>query len=160
MARRNPHPDDLSPKSREARRRALHALSLMRTQDYSLTAAAREAHTTLETVKKYAGTALSKEGAQYEASEWDRIVRRMRFYTPRGNIALDVKDSRSASRIAHHVAAVDKYLKTGNEEVLKPFRGKSVVVDGIAHSFEVDPETLEILALAGEVQYEDLYANR
>ena len=131
----------------------------MRTQDYSLTAAAREAHTTLETVKKYAGTALSKEGAQYEASEWDRIVRRMRFYTPRGKIALDVKDSRSASRIGRYMHAVDRYLKTGDTELLRPFRGKTVVVNGFANEFVTAPETLEQLANIGEVQFEHLYAS-
>lgn len=159
MAKRNPHPRELPPLSREARERALHALSLMRVDDYSLTAAAKEAHTTLDTVRKYAGSALSKEGAYYEASAWDRIVRPMKFITPKGLVALDVKDSRSASRIGRYMHAVDEYLKTGNEEVLRPFRSKKVVVDGVANSFVTDPGVLEQLANIGEVQFEDLYAN-
>lgn len=159
MARRNPHPRDLPPLSREARERALHALSLMRTQGLSLTAATQEAGTTLATAKKYVGTALRKEGERYQASEWDRIVRPMKFITPRGLIALDVKDSRSASRLGRYMVAVDEYLKTGDAEVLRPFGGKTIVVDKVARSFVVDPETLETLANIGEVQFEDLYAN-
>lgn len=159
MGRRHPRPSELRPRSREARERALHALSLVRTQDYSLTAAAEEAHTTLDTVKKYAGTALSKEGAHWRVSEWDRIPRPMRFITPQGLTAIEVKDSRSASAIGRYMDAIDEYLKTGNEEVLRPFRSQTFVANGVEHSFVVDPETLETLANIGQVQFEDLYAN-
>lgn len=52
--------EELPEPSRTARERALEALSLMRDEGLSATAAADRAGTTLKTVKKYAGRGLEK----------------------------------------------------------------------------------------------------
>ena len=158
MGRGLPHPSELPELSQEARNRALQALSLMRNKGHSLTHACGEAGTATETALKYAGTAIVRqENGRYDAKAWDRIVRPMKFLTPKGIIALDVKDSRSASRIARYMADVDKYLKTGDADVLRKYRGKSVTVDRVARPFITDPPELETLAAVGEVQFENMY---
>lgn len=160
MARRRPHPLELTERSQDARERALEALANVRTEGWSPTRAAKAAGTTLKTMKRYLGPVLEKqESGRYKAKGYDRMIRMMRFQTEKGLIALEVKDSRSASRIAKYWAAVDHYLTDGDPERLKPFRGKSVQVNGEPHPFITDLDTLERLALAGEVRFEDLYTN-
>ncbi len=161
MPRVHVDPRELLDRSRVARRRALHVLSLMREEGESLTRAARIVGTDRRTVVKYAGTALKqdKKGGEYEAKAWDRIPRLMRFPTRQGVIDLLVKDSRSARRLSRYWNAVDEFLKTGNTRVLRPFRGKSVTVDKVARPFITDPDALRRLGLAGEVSFEDLYVD-
>lgn len=144
--------------SQLARERALDALSRMRREGRSLTRAAREAETTPRTVRKYVGRALTERRGHPVAKPFDRLVRRMRFLTPRGNIDLTVRNSRTASRIAEHRAAVNHYLTTGDASWLRPFRGKSVRAEKVGRPFLTDPKTLSRLADAGEVAFEDLYA--
>lgn len=125
MTKRLPRPADLPEPSREARRRALHVLSLMRVDGLSFTRALRKAHTTRETVLRYVGHVLRRtESGRYRAKPWDRLPRVMQFYTRDGKIPLEVRDSRSASRVSAYVGAVDEFLKTGDEDVLRPFRGQ------------------------------------
>ena len=141
-----------------ARRRALTAVAQMR-KGKSLTRAAKLSHTTPETVVKYAGTIVARPtGKPYKAAGYDQITREMRFLTPTGVVALPIRSSASASRIGEYWNAVNHYLKTGRSNRLKAFRGKTVQVRGGHHRFVTDELTLERLANAGEVRFEDLYA--
>lgn len=85
------------------------------------------------------------------------LTREMRFLTPRGVIALPIRSSHSASDIGEYWNAVNHYLKTGRTTRLRAFRGKTVQAGGTQHRFVTDEETLERLANAGEVRFEDLY---
>lgn len=154
-----PQPDDLSPRSREARDRALDALSRMRRAGLSATTAARAAGTTLETMRRYVGTALrTQPNGRVEASAWDRIVRHMRVITEGEVIKLPVKDSRSASLLGSHESAVGRFLLTGDTSVLAPFRGKSIVVSGERRRLETDAKVLIRLGRGGELSFPDIYA--
>lgn len=148
-----------SPKSARARRAALEVLSLMRAEGKSLTAAIREAHTTRQTVVRYVASALTKgSSGRYGAKPSDRFARDLHFLTPEGQVAITVRSSRTASKIAEYMAAVDHYLKTGNTTRLDNFRGKSVKTGKLTLAFVTDPRTLDRLANAGQVAFEDLYA--
>lgn len=148
----------LRPAAQEAYERALDALALMRRDRISLSQAATRAGTTRNTVRRYAGSAIRKDArGRYAARPSDRLIRRMRFLTPRGQITLDVTNSRTASRIARYFAAVDRYLKTGKTDALREFRGKAIRVGKVAYPFITDPRTLSRLGRAGEVSFEDLY---
>jgi hypothetical protein len=148
----------LRPAERDASRRALDAISKMRTEGLSLTQAAAKSGTTVGAVKKYAAPALEKTpGGRYQATAFDRLYRRMEFLTPNGKVALEVRDSRSASRIAGYWNAVDHYLRTGDDRHLRPYRGKGVTVGKRFYPFVTDLPTLDRLAAAGEVSFEDLY---
>ncbi len=83
--------------------------------------------------------------------------RRIRFLTLRGQITLDVTSSRTATRIARYLAAAKWYLKTGKTEALREFRGKAIRVGKVAYPFITDPRTLDRLASAGEISFEDLF---
>ena len=82
-----------------ARERMFEAIQLMRSKGDSLTRAAREAHTTPETVRKYVGSALlrSKSG-RYAPTTSDRLTRRVWFLTKTGKVEVPVRGSRAASR--------------------------------------------------------------
>lgn len=148
----------LPDRSRRARLRALTVLNLMRDEGLSLTAAADRVGTTRKTVLKYTGRALEKDDAgEWEPRPWDRIIRLVKFPTPKGPITLAVRDSRSADKVARYWDAVGKFLETGNEKLLKPFRGEIVQVRGEQHEFVTDPDILKRQGRAGVVTFEHLY---
>ncbi len=148
----------LRPAEREARGRALTALSKMRSDGLSLKAAASEAGTTVNAIKRHAGSALTKtSGGRFRVKTSDRLVRSVRFPTETGSIGLDVKDSRSASRIAAYWNAVKKYVETGDASGLRRFRGKVVRVNKRGYPFITDTKVLDRLADAGELNFDDLY---
>jgi hypothetical protein len=149
----------LRPAEREARSRSLSALSDMRANPkLSLQQAAKDAGTTVNAIKRHAGSALSKTaGGRFQAKTSDRLVRSVRFPTDTGSIGLDVKDSRSASRIAAYWNAVKRYLETGDASGLRRFRGKVVRVNKRGYPFITDTKTLDRLADAGELGFDDLY---
>ncbi len=142
--------------SAEAERRAVKAVRLVR-QGKSLTAAARTAHSDPRTVKKYARIALRRRDGTYTAVPVDQMRRPMRVLTPEGLQVVDVRSSRTASRIARYWGAVDHYLRTGDRRRLQPFVGRRFRAQGQLVAYVTDPHVLEQLANAGEVRFEDLY---
>jgi hypothetical protein len=147
----------LKPAEREARLNALHALGLMRSGK-SLSAAAREAGTTPNTVQRHVGSALAKDPrGRIVAKARDRLYRPMRFLAPDGVVALDVRDSRTASRIGRYMNAVRDYIYTGDDLRLRAFAGKAISVDGQRYDFVTDLDVLDRLAHRGELRFEELY---
>ena len=144
-----------------ARERMFEVIQLMRSKGYSLTHAAREAHTTSETVRKYGRSALirSKNG-RYAATASDRLTRRIWFLTPTGKVEVSVRGSKAASRVAEHSAAVHQFLKTGDSRLLDAFQGQMIRSRNETHFFLTDTEALERLANAGEISFERLYSRR
>lgn len=144
--------------SQLAQQRAFDALRRMREEDKSLAQAAWEAHTTPRTVLKYVASALRKTSTgRFAPTQSDQLVRRLRFLTSEGITSLDVRGSKKASRVAQHWAAVDRYLRTGMTDDLTEFQGQSIRVGKKSYLFVADLETLDRLAYAGEVSFEDLY---
>jgi len=87
------------------------------------------------------------------------MIRHLRFLTPEGQIVVTVRSPKIASLIARYSAAVEHYLRTGETDRLKKFRGKSIRVGKKKYEFVTDPKTLRRLAAVGEVSFEDLYAD-
>lgn len=149
----------LRPVEQLARSRALDAISLMRRDNVSLSRAARLAGTTVNAVRRHAGRVLEQaDSGRYRAKPYDRMVREMRFLTREGVMVLSIRDSRSASKIARHMGAVDHYLKTGDDSRLRRLRGKGVWTNKRFYPFLTDLDALDRLANAGEVSFEELYA--
>ena len=71
-----------------------------------------------------------------------------------------VRGSRPAERVARHMAAVDRYLRTGDTEALAEFHGQGVRSRNESRPFLTDTNVLDRLAQAGEVSFERLYARR
>lgn len=149
----------MDERQRATKARALKALSLMR-RGLSLTAAATQARTTPETVRKYAGRAIDRQSnGHYEARPWDRMKRSVRILTPTGPERITVKDSRTATLISDYWNEIDRFVLSGATEGLKRFVNASFQVDGVKYGFLTDLNQIERLAFAGEISFEDLYAH-
>lgn len=159
-ATRRPAPisKDSPLSARLAYQRALETLAHMRSSGLSLREAARRSETTPRTVLRYTGPVVEKRGERYVAKPSDRLPRWVRVHTAQGVETVVVRSSKTASLLAEHAAAVDRYLKTGLADRLRKFRGKSFRAGKVGYPLLTDRNTLERLAEAGEVAFEDLYA--
>lgn len=154
----------LSPVARAKRDQAFEVLSLMRRDDLDLTAAIR-AHNhanpperiSREAARKYVGSALIEKKGKLVAKPYDRLLRVMHFPTPTGAIELEVRDSRSASRLAAYNNAVRTFLLTGEDRALRQFRGKEIRSGKRSYPFITDAETLIRLDQVGELRFDSIY---
>ncbi len=143
---------------RETYRRSLDVLRRMRHGE-SLYQAARAEHMAPDTVLRYAGSALTRDaGGRYHAKPSDHLYRRMKFLDEQGLIAVEVANSREATKLAEYWNAVDHYLRTGDTSLLRRFaRIRLRLRDKSVRRFVTDADRLDLLARAGEVSFEDLY---
>ena len=141
----------------DARLRALYAVALMRREGRSLRAAAKQAKVSPRTLVKKARQALRKRRGVYVAIPLDELRRPMRVLTERGLVVLDVRSSRTATKLATYWNAVDAYLRSGDRRPLAPYEGRSFLADGNRTPFITDPRVLDRLADVGQVTFEDLY---
>jgi hypothetical protein len=142
-----------------ARNNALYALSLMRTRGYSLTRVAREAELTREAVRKWTGRTMHKVGRRWHARASDKLVRMMKVLTPRGEEAVPIYDSRTASTLGAYHAAVREALR-GNTAALRRFRGKTIRSGKRAYPLLTRMDTLTRLANAGALPEYQIYSSR
>jgi len=141
---------------------ALNVVALMRREGLSLQQAVRhhnrersEARVSTRSVTRLVPNALTREGNKWQAKQHDRYARRTDALSTQGVVRVTVRDSRTASLIGRHAAAVRLYLEgKADEEVLRPFRGKRFRSGGHTYVLETDPATLERWGLGGE--YDDL----
>jgi hypothetical protein len=146
----------MRPSEKQARARALDALALMRNRDLSLSAAAREAHTTPNTIMRWTGTELAeKRGGRRIVTKADRLYRTMRVVSTGGTVEVEVRGSRQARRIAQHMNAVKQFLATGDETALRRFEGAKVA--GVL--LETDPDKIEEMGRVHELSFEDIYSS-
>jgi len=144
-----------------ARERTLEALQRMRSDGLSLTRATRVAGTTPATARKYVGSALKRTpSGRWAPTRSDRLTRYIRMLTKDGVEEVRVRGSNPASRVARHMAAVDRYLRSGEIEALAEFHGQSIQAGRVTYPFITDEATLERLHAAGEVSFERLYTLR
>lgn len=151
----------LSSRSQLARTRALHALSLMRREKISLAEASRLEHIKPATLLRHVGSAIrqDKPGGRYRATKSDRLRRDVQIPTALGEMTLSVSGSKAATEIAEYQNAVARYLRKGDASKLKRFQGKMVGIGKNKVELITDPETLSSLALAGALQFDQLYAS-
>jgi hypothetical protein len=145
----------------DARTRALHALAKMRRDDLSLVEACRLEHIKPSTMRRYVGNALTqdKPGSKYRATAGDRFRRDLQIPTALGPTAIPVYGSKNAREIALYLNAIALYLRKGDTTKLESFKGKTIRVRGQKVELITDPETLSGLALAGALQFDQLYAS-
>ena len=148
--------ETLRPRAKQARAEALDALAKMR-HGALLTRAAKEAGTTPNTVVRYVGDQLHREGGRVVASKSDRLFRRVQVTTSEGVQWVDVHSSRPASIAGQHANAVRAFLKAPDDAAaelamrnLRKFEG--VTVGG--KQLETRPEVLEELERRGELEFE------
>lgn len=143
----------LSPREREARNKAFEALNEMRGKKVSLRVAARKAGTTPETVRRYAGNALVREGRRYVPTSADRSYQRMSVLSTGGVVDVDVRGSRARSVVGRYWNAIQRFAATGDVGVLTPFVGKRI--GGV--ELATDPDQIEEFLRRREIDIDDIY---
>jgi hypothetical protein len=150
----------LRPTERQARERALEALGLMRREGLPIKRAARQSGTTVEAVLRHVGSTLERAArGRYAPRPYDRLYRRMPVLTPQGRVPVEVRDSRTASLLSRHWQAVRRYAEHGDTSGLRQFRGTSFFTNkrGYRLVSDLDLATIDRLAQAGELSFEDFY---
>jgi hypothetical protein len=141
------------------REAALDVVARMRRDGLSLTAAVREHNRerpdqaiSADAVKRSVPRAIEQRGRSWRPTAFDRYARTTDAITTHGIRRVTVRDSRTASLIGRHAAAVRAYVAgDADEGVLRPFRGKRFRAGKITHVLETDPAVLERLAQGGEL---------
>ena len=146
----------LSTREVLTRERGLEALSKVK-KGQSLTRASRESHTSARTVLKNTN-AFKKERGKWIPKEYDRISRTMSIYENGKQEWIDVRDSRTASKIGKYNNAVKQFLATGNEDFLKGFDKPIRNSEGQLHYFETNTNRLiEIAEAQEEPEFYEIY---
>jgi hypothetical protein len=122
----------------------------------SLSRASKDVGIGQDTVLRYAGSAFERdERGRWKAKPSDRLYRQMRFLTERGLVTVEPANSKEASKLAAYWHAVDRYLKTGDDRLLRKFERMRLRTR--VHPFLTNRAQLERLGYAGEISFEDLY---
>ena len=108
-------------------------------------------------VVKYVGRGLEKRGGRWAAKRYDRIMRPMMIPTSHGVIEKEVRDSRSASKIANRWNEIRDFLATGDASQLRRSGNEYVQSGKVRYRLLTDPETIEKLADFGEFRFESIY---
>jgi len=131
---------ELTKRELNVRKKSLEVLRKVR-DGQSLSKASRELHIEPKTVIKYTN-AFKKVKGKWIAKSQDRISRIMSIYENGKEEWIEIKDSRTASRIGKYNSAVKEFLRTGNKDVLEPYKKPFKDVEGKIHYFETDPDRL------------------
>ena len=128
----------------------------MRSRGESLTEAAYLEHITLRAVRKYVGKQLRRDASgRYSATRSDTLRRDLSVLGFDGYESVLVPSSKQAQLASAHLIAVNRFLRTGDKELLRAFIGKRV--GGV--ELLTDPDRLRILADADLVKLDALYRN-
>ncbi len=126
----------------------------MRSRGESLSEAARNERTTTRTVRKIVGKQLKRgTSGYYSVTPGDTFRRDLNVLGSEGYVAVSVHSSKRAQLASEHLIAVNRFLRTGDSEWLKPFVGKRV--GGV--ELLTDPDRLQVLAGAGLIKLDALY---
>jgi hypothetical protein len=144
-------------KKRAVRQRALAVISRMRRRGESLSKAAHTLHTTPRTVQKFVGKQLLRTpSGRYSVKESDRLTRELNVFGADGYKLVSVRSFKQAQLASEHLNAVGRFLRTGDTEWLKPYRGKRV--GGI--ELLTDSDRLNQFADADLVKLDGLYRDQ
>lgn len=154
--------NELTKRQSEARQRALRALRRMR-QGASMSAATRAEHIKPSTFRRYVGRAIRRDtpGGRFHPAGRDKLVRLLQTIGPDGErVRAKVPNLAAARGLSAYENAVAHWSRTGDASRLRPFEGKTVVTeDGQRITLVTDPDRLQMLADAGLLQLDSLYAS-
>lgn len=135
-----------------------HVISRMR-DGVSLRKASKEFGITPSVVVRRGRPALRKVKGRYVATKTDHLLRVVAMLGTKGKKEITTRDSRQASLVGGHWAAVQMYLQTGDDEALLKFKRKNIVdASGKRHRLLTNLEELNRLASAGVLSFESMYA--
>jgi hypothetical protein len=146
----------LTPYQWTKRGNALSVLARSRRSGESLTKAARAAHISPETVRRYLGeSAFQKRGARWKATPSDALARRMSLFENGQVVTVSIRDSRTASLIGKYDRDVKTFLEdpARDPSILKRWKGQTFRdAAGNLHTFETDPTRLREAAERAETE--------
>lgn len=151
----------LPERAQEIQIAVANAVSLMRSDNLSASAAARATGISPSVLIRRGRSALQKlENGRYAANPHDDLVRVVIVVSAsKGPIEVATSNSREASNAGKHSAAVQRYLETGDDSALRRFEGKHIIdTQGNRVALLTDLDDLERLGSAGELSFESLYA--
>jgi hypothetical protein len=149
----------LSPKHQETWDSIGHVISKIR-DGMTLPKAAKEFGLPPKTAIGLGRTALRKQkNGRYVAKKEDQLLRVVNVLTAEGRKEIATRDSRQASLVGSHWAAVQKFLQTGDDSALLKF-AKKRIVDARGKRFQLltDLKELERQGSAGVLRFESIYA--
>ena len=135
-----------------------HVISRMRDR-VSLQRASKEFGLAPSTVVALGRPAMRKRNGRYVATKTDHLLRVHSTLIVKGKKEIATRDSRQATLVGGHWAAVQRYLQTGDDSALLRFKGKRVTdASGKKHLLLTDLKELTRLGSAGVLKFESMYA--
>lgn len=148
----------ISQKEKETWDSVAHAVSRMR-DGVSLRKASKEFGIAPLVVVKLGRPALRKRKGRYAATKRDRLLRVVNKLGTKGKKEIATRDSRQASLVGGHWAAVQRYLQIGDDSALLKFKNKSVTdANGRRHRLLTNLKELDRLGSFGVLRFESMYA--
>jgi hypothetical protein len=149
----------LSPKNQGTWDSIGHVISKIR-EGMTLPKAAKEFGLSPKTAISLGRSALRKQrNGRYVAKKEDQLLRVVNALTTEGRKEIATRDSRQASLVGGHCAAVQKFLQTGDDSALLKFAKKRIVdARGKRYRLLTDLKELERLGSAGVLRFESMYA--
>jgi hypothetical protein len=151
----------LPERARDIQIAVANAVSLMRSDALSASAAARATGISPSVLMRRGHSALQKlDNGRYAAYANDDLFRVVIVVSKsKGPVEVATRDSREASKAGKHSAAVQRYLEIGDHSVLRRFQGQQIIdAQGNGVALLTDPDELDELGSAGELSFESLYA--
>jgi len=148
----------MSPKDQETWDSVAHVISRIR-DGVALAGASKEIGIPASTVLELGGSALRKKNGRYVATKTDHLLRVLPILKRKGKQEIATRDSRQASLIGSHWAAVQKYLQSGDDSALAKFKKRrGIDASGKLHALLTNLNELNRLASAGVLSFESLYS--
>jgi hypothetical protein len=148
----------MSSKDQEIWDSVAHVVSRIRDR-VSLRKASAEFGIAPSVVVELGRPALRKKNGRYVATKTDRLLRVLTVLGSKGKKRIATRDSRQASLVGGHWAAVQKYLQIGDDSALLKFKKKSVVdANGRRHRLLTNLKELDRLGSFGVLRFESMYA--
>ena len=146
----------VSSRRKEKRVDAFEVLSRMRRRGESLATAAREVGISPQAVRRHLPDQFLKPPGshRYVATKADRESRPMLFISALGDVPIQVRGSRAATRLAKHRAAAFFYLRSGDASKLREFEGQKIN----GRLLLTDPSLLTALAEQGDLRPDKFYS--
>lgn len=125
----------------------------------SLSKAARSIAVAPERLRKYVKqTGIGKKKGRQWTIGVDRRKREMPLFTDGQIQTVTLKNYKDSQRAGKYMSAVNKFLYTNDESVLKEFIGESIVdPKGQRHVFETRPNVLYRLSASQTETFEEVY---
>ena len=143
----------MSQKEQETWDSVAHVITRIRDR-VSLTKASKEFGVERSIVIELGRPALRKKNGRYVATKTDHLLRVLTILGTKGKKEIATRDSRQASLIGGHWAAVQRYLYTGDDSALQRFKGKKITdASGERHLLLTDLQELVRQGSAGVLRF-------